>query len=491
MIVAPPGGPLCLCNHLCSRDIKSVHFLCLHSGAVLGDSLGLATEGMTRDEVVNIYGKGPIRFGLEDEKGVPFHRDAYRACFDENDFGGDAEQQLLVIQTILGHGVFNYKEYAKLLQVYSKEGIPGLDKKPVGMNKTSQIVIDHPDFQSNPVKAAASVWQHTNTFRGANGALVRAAILGVPKFWDVTTVIESTADCCRITHPDPRCMISCVIVSTLVSRILRGQDLEKEDYAVKARAPLHTMATTAPSLPPTPTTDTLQIDKAHKDAPTPLDHNEKDFEFSPNASHIHLTPPPVSPIALKRVKHQQEPPLHKREEKDPSTTAFQEATITVASSEADPTMLAIVHNVIETNKRILTDPNTDPLFTTPETNFDQTRHYYQELLDYCYFFEDTPNVAFQSLQLDALENSRHIFKCLGAGILAFTRRIDPGKETEAFKTIIMDLVMQGGEADTNATVAGALLGLRIGYNHLPTEWVVGLQRWEWLEDLVEDFCKML
>ncbi|ORX48278.1 ADP-ribosylglycohydrolase [Hesseltinella vesiculosa] len=422
-------------------------------GAVIGDSLGLATEGMTHEEVARIYGNGPIRFGMED-KGVPFHRDSYRACFDENDFGGDAEQQLLLMQAIMDDGgVFHYKEYAKLLLAYSKEGLPGQDKKPIGLNKTSQTVIAHPDYAQNPCKAAVDVWQTTNTLRGANGALVRAAIIGIPKFWDGTTVIENTADCCRITHPDPRCMISCVIVSTLVSRILRGQDLEKDDDDR-----LHLIA---PTLPPTPTTDAQPVVN-----PTAL--RGHDLATNP-------TPPPTSPRPV--------PPSAKNN------------NIPLSSSQslpADPTMQAIVQNVIETNKRILTDPNTDPLFMTPETNISQTQLYYQELLDYCQFSHSpSAPVDFASLQLDHVKSSRHTFKCLGAGILAFTRAIPPGQETEAFKTILMDLVLQGGEADTNATVAAALLGLRIGYSHLPSEWVVGLKRWEWLEDLVEEFCNLL
>lgn len=55
---------------------------------------------------------------------------------------------------------------------------------------------------------------------GYNGALVRSVVLGIPKFWDGTTVIENAAESCRacVVRPDPRCMISCVILSTLVAR---------------------------------------------------------------------------------------------------------------------------------------------------------------------------------------------------------------------------------------------------------------------------------
>ena len=40
-----------------------------------------------------------------------------------------------------------------------------------------------------------------------------------------------------------------------------------------------------------------------------------------------------------------------------------------------------------------------------------------------------------------------------------------------FKQLINELVMEGGDSDTNAAVAGALLGCKIGYNQLPQDWL--------------------
>jgi ADP-ribosylglycohydrolase len=56
--------------------------LILFLGAILGDSLGLATEGLSRSEIKSIYNNGPIRFGM-DEDGVPFHRDEFRSKVEE------------------------------------------------------------------------------------------------------------------------------------------------------------------------------------------------------------------------------------------------------------------------------------------------------------------------------------------------------------------------------------------------------------------------
>lgn len=314
------------------------------------------------------------------------------------------------------------------------------------------------------------VWLTTNKLRGASGALVRAALLGVPKFWDGTTVIENTTDCCRITHPDPRCMISCVIVSTLVARILRGQDLENEDNDDQnGNITIVHKSALPPSLtlPPTPT-DTHRMSSSKQ--PPQQKQQQQQQQKQQTLMNSNMTPPPSSP----------------------TSSCYTSSSSSSYHLETDVTLMKIVRSVIETNKGILTAPNTDPLFATPETNIEQTQHYYQQLVETCSYFEDGP-VDFGFLQLDSLvtEEQRHgSFKCLSAGLYSFTRHLPAGQETDYFKHILMDLVMQGGEADTNATVAGALLGVRMGYSHLPSEWVVGLKRWEWLEDQVDAFCDL-
>ncbi|CAO3600410.1 unnamed protein product [Absidia cylindrospora] len=257
--------------------------------------------------------------------------------------------------------------------------------------------------------------------------------------------------------------ISCVIISTLVARILRGQDLEHEENEISNTRSATTMAT----LPPTPT-----------DIVNGSSSSNKTSGSSSQEQQL-VTPPSSSPT--------------------PPTTSHNYL-------ETDATLMKIVRGVIETNKRILTAPNTDPLFMTPETDLEQTQSYYQQLVDTCSSFTDGP-IDFGFLQLDSMiiddDNTTTAatttttpkehgpFKCLSAGLYSFTRHLPTGQETEHFKHVLMDLVLEGGEADTNGTVAGALMGVRLGYSRLPSEWVVGLKRWEWLEDLVDEFCGLL
>lgn len=44
------------------------------------------------------------------------------------------------------------------------------------------------------------------------------------------------------------------------------------------------------------------------------------------------------------------------------------------------------------------------------------------------------------------------------------------------------MVFKGGDADTNCSVAGALLGCKLGYDKLPESWLNDLAHKEWLDE---------
>ena len=53
--------------------------------------------------------------------------------------------------------------------------------------------------------------------------------------------------------------------------------------------------------------------------------------------------------------------------------------------------------------------------------------------------------------------------------------------------------MQGGHATCNATVAGALLGCKVGYSELPRDWIDGLlpRQVAWLNAKINSFLDMM
>ncbi|CAI4214773.1 unnamed protein product [Parascedosporium putredinis] len=87
----------------------------------------------------------------------------------------------------------------------------------------------------------------------------------------------------------------------------------------------------------------------------------------------------------------------------------------------------------------------------------------------------------EALQLDDSQKIGYVYKCLGTGILclrlAMRALADPAASLRTriglFERLITDLIMWGGDADTNACFAGAILGAYLGYGALPTHWTDG------------------
>ena len=56
---------------------------------------------------------------------------------------------------------------------------------------------------------------------------------------------------------------------------------------------------------------------------------------------------------------------------------------------------------------------------------------------------------------------------------------------------ILKIVLSGGDADTNAAVAGVILGAKFGINHIPEEWKDGLLYASMLHNKVQEFYAMV
>lgn len=66
-----------------------------------------------------------------------------------------------------------------------------------------------------------------------------------------------------------------------------------------------------------------------------------------------------------------------------------------------------------------------------------------------------------------------------------------GTSGQLFRKVLNELVLAGGDADTNGAVAGALLGCRLGFSQLPAEWIAGMPYSSWLEAYVQKVLFML
>lgn len=102
------------------------------------------------------------------------------------------------------------------------------------------------------------------------------------------------------------------------------------------------------------------------------------------------------------------------------------------------------------------------------------------------------------LNLDDSYKIGYVYKCFGSGVLLLRQAMRQTAQSsrlqaqsQIFEPLVTDLIMRGGDADTNACFAGALLGSYLGYKALPPHWRDGLRYGEFLMGKAEGLCEVL
>ena len=72
------------------------------------------------------------------------------------------------------------------------------------------------------------------------------------------------------------------------------------------------------------------------------------------------------------------------------------------------------------------------------------------------------------------KNMGYTYKCLSCGFWAFKQN--------SWMPAMSEIILQGGDADTNAAVAGALLGAKLGFGSLPQNLIEQLRHKPWLDE---------
>ncbi|KAL3920320.1 MAG: hypothetical protein SGPRY_005294 [Prymnesium sp.] len=330
-------------------------------GAALGDATGLATEFLTHSQVEEFYGDG-FAFSPRSSKLFP---DTHRLMWLPGDWTDDTDQLILLLQSLLHTGgVAEPTEFAKRLLKWREQGFGELgDESAAGLGQHTKHVISHPAFVTSPHDTATDYWTKGGRKSAANGAVMRTAITGVPFFWSREEVVSNTTSFCKVTHADPRCIASCVMVAVCVSEMLKGE-------------------------------------------------------------------PTGTPQAV-------------------------DGLISRALNEAEAAL-----------------SDSGDAYDTQEL-----RHVVNGTLGQ--MVEEL-----RGLKLDDPRAMGYTFKCLGSALWSL-------RSTASFEVTIRQVIAEGGDADTNATVAGALVGCRLGFSQLPSDWVAELEHASWLEAYAQKLLYML
>ncbi|KAF9396511.1 hypothetical protein BGX21_009498 [Mortierella sp. AD011] len=503
------------------EQIKDRILGCLFGNAV-GDAYGLATEFMSKSTAHQCYGNGPIAFGTD--PGYPVRIDGHRSKWERNDFTDDTDQMLLILQSLeqTQDGRLHAANFSKRLKEWSNIGFPELDTPPRGIGFTVGSTLSHPEFKYNPHKAAfdvsAAVWHYGAIVLGtiwnskgrtlaANGAVMRTAVLGIESFWDEARVVENALAAAKVTHADPRSIVSALVSSVLISRLLRGGGQDATSDAARVWNPSlgqqgyreglldylrrGSDINGQQSADPTYEIETEKTMYRNKDGKAILSTESSDTGLLGKISSFITGKPSSSDGSKKHSK------VVLRDDigwAGINNVGEDDAMGSLARSVvADYSFLLLETDVapssIVTNK---------PTVEIAEDHRDQLQSpitvqekWAKELESHC-FPKDL-----EQLELGDQAKMGYTFKCIGIGYYASTRREDPAPTDDAYKGpsglfrgIIEQVTLEAGDADTNGAVVGSLLGARFGVEEgIPHSWWKELRHYEWLWSTVNQFAE--
>ncbi|MGM9714017.1 MAG: ADP-ribosylglycohydrolase family protein [Prevotella sp.] len=186
-------------------------------GQAIGDALGLGTEFMTDEDMAWKYPNGLQHYSQ-------IYQDSHRRRWKIGDWTDDTDMMLCIADAVIEDKGVDLTNVAR----HFKQWMRGA---PMGIGENTYKVLMIGDYVERPFEVSHKVWELSRYQSAANGGLMRTSVVGLfPKA--VATCAENI---CRLTHYDPRCVGSCVIVSELIHALVYGEPLpSREDIQKRA-----------------------------------------------------------------------------------------------------------------------------------------------------------------------------------------------------------------------------------------------------------------
>lgn len=171
-------------------------------GQAVGDALGLSTEFMSKQEVDRFYPNG-----IEDYSQIV--QDDHRRRWQRGDWTDDTDMMLCILDSFVACQKVDILDIAKRFKEWMMNG-------GMGIGRHTYNVMALGDYTSNPQKAAEIIWKMGKKKAAANGAVMRTSVVGLMK----DNVASNAENICKLTHYDPRCVGSCVVVSSIIHALV-------------------------------------------------------------------------------------------------------------------------------------------------------------------------------------------------------------------------------------------------------------------------------
>lgn len=174
-------------------------------GQAIGDALGLGTEGMTDEDMAWKYPHGIKHYS-------DIFQDRHRKRWKIGDWTDDTDMMLCIANAVIKDKGVNLTSIAQNFKDWA-------NGEPMGIGENTYKVLMIGDYVEHPLEVSKKVWEMSGKKAAANGGLMRTSIVGLfPK-----AVEECAVNICRLTHYDPRCVGSCVIVSELIHALVYNE----------------------------------------------------------------------------------------------------------------------------------------------------------------------------------------------------------------------------------------------------------------------------
>ena len=183
-------------------------------GQAIGDALGLGTEFMDNYDMAWKYPNGLTHYS-------EIYQDRHRRRWEIGDWTDDTDMMLCIANAIIKDKGVNLITIAQNFKDWAN-GVP----MGIGANTYKVLMIG--DYVEKPLDVSKKIWEMSRYHSAANGGLMRTSIVGLLP----TDVEQSAADICRLTHYDPRCVGSCVIVSELIHAHVYSKPIPTYDQMI-------------------------------------------------------------------------------------------------------------------------------------------------------------------------------------------------------------------------------------------------------------------
>jgi len=172
-------------------------------GLAVGDALGAPVEFMTADEIASTHGRV----------------DRYLGCgwCPPGQHTDDTEIALCIARSLVEHR-------AVVLSDIAQRFVHWMVTDGHGIGNQTAAVLQRVEDGDDPIEASLAVWERSGRQAAGNGGVMRCAPVALFHWNQPQQLVADSRETCRLTHPDPRCELSCVAVNVAIAGLLRGDE---------------------------------------------------------------------------------------------------------------------------------------------------------------------------------------------------------------------------------------------------------------------------